>query len=249
MGLTLLYLSYRYNLLFVIQPKTDTKGQACTLALQHLMAGVYIAELALVGLFGLASAIGPLVMVAVLLLVTITYNYLMNKYLKPLENNLPANLAFGQLERDEATPLLASAEEGLFSSLPSSDAHRLFTRISQVFGPVARFFEPREFASLKATESWLREDAADYEVWAEETSRDSEEQLSKAYQNPALTSSTSVVWIPRDEAGASKSEVAETEKVGLKATDHGAWLDRKRKLRWNQEDLRDIPLASSGSRS
>jgi calcium permeable stress-gated cation channel len=44
-GLALFYFSYRYMLLYTVQPKLDTKGSSYTLALEHLLTGVYLAEL------------------------------------------------------------------------------------------------------------------------------------------------------------------------------------------------------------
>ena len=63
------------------------------MTLQHLLTGFYIAELVLIGFFGLASVRGPLVLGAVFFLLIVIYNYPMNKYLVPLEKYLPARLS------------------------------------------------------------------------------------------------------------------------------------------------------------
>ncbi|KAI9150763.1 membrane protein [Paramyrothecium foliicola] len=244
-GLILFYFSYRHNLLFVIQAKVDTRGQAYTLALQHLMTGVYVAELALIGLFGLSSATGPVAMLVILLLLTVLYNYLADKYLVPLERYLPAELASENRESSETAPLLASAEEGQSLGHAGVNIHQLGQQAHippKVLDPVARFFEPHKSASLRATIRWLREDDKDFRELEEETPEYSEEYLTKAYKNPVLTSSTPIVWLPKDDAGASKHEIAENEKSGLKSTDQGAWLDEKGAVRWNQRDFDDVPL-------
>lgn len=234
-GLTLYYFSYRYNLLFVIQPKIDTRGLAYTLALQHLLTGVYIAELALIGLFGLASATGPLILTVILFGLTVLYNLMTNKYLEPLEKHLPTDLAT-QLENDEAAPLLGSAEQG--------DSHiRHLGRQAHVpqrlLDPLERFFEPRFFATHQAIQRWLREDDEHFE---DEATTYNEEELAKAYTNPALTSSTPIVWLPRDDAGVSRNEIAENKEAGIIATNGGAWVDEKTRLRWNDGDFEDVPL-------
>src|SRR5690348_9289618 len=95
------YLSYRYMLLYTVQPKIDTKGHAYTLALQHLLTGIYLAELCLMGLFSIRKATGPSIMIAVLLIITIIYNAAMNRYFKPLEEYLPLNLALSSEQGDE----------------------------------------------------------------------------------------------------------------------------------------------------
>ncbi|KAI1768486.1 DUF221-domain-containing protein [Hypoxylon sp. FL1150] len=249
-GLSLYYFSYRYNLLFVIQPKIDTKGQAYTLALQQLLTGVYIAELSLLGLFGLRRATGPSILAAVLFLVTVLYNALLNKYLSPLENFLPADLAaLSEREDDESAPLL-SAEEG--RAQPQSHIQRLGQQAhvppsvaQHVVDPIARFFEPRFSASYQAMREWLQDgnDAFDN---AEDIPEYSDDQIKKAYLNPALTSQTPLIWLAKDPMGVSSREVEENEGLGLKATDQGAWLDEKGRVKWAVDKFADVPVWKQG---
>ncbi|KAI1464924.1 DUF221-domain-containing protein [Daldinia caldariorum] len=244
-GLALFYFSYRYNLLFVIQPKIDTKGQAYTLALQHLLTGVYIAELSLLGLFSLRKATGPSIITGLLFIVTILYNILTNRYLSPLEKFLPSDLATLAERDDESTPLLASAEEGQLQS--TSRIQQLAQRADvpktiaqRVIDPIARFFEPQVFASYQAMRSWLRD--GDLLNSEEDVPEYTEEQLQKAYLNPALTSPTPLIWIAKDPMGVSQNEVTENENYGLKASDQGAWLDERGKLRLNVENFEEVPI-------
>ncbi|KAI1653440.1 DUF221-domain-containing protein [Daldinia decipiens] len=247
-GLALYYFSYRYNLLFVIQPKIDTKGQAYTLALQHLLTGVYIAELSLLGLFSLRRATGPSIITGVLFIATILYNILTNRYLAPLEQFLPADLATLTERDDESTPLLSSAEEGQAHSTSRiqhlGQQAKVPKPIAQrIIDPIAHFFEPQVFASHQAMKSWLQDgDLFDDEDVQEYT----EEQLQKAYLNPALTSPTPLIWIARDPMGVSQNEIAENEKNGLKASDQGAWLDEKGKLRWSVKEFQEVPIWKRG---
>ncbi|OTA55088.1 DUF221-domain-containing protein [Hypoxylon sp. EC38] len=243
-GLSLYYFSYRYNLLFVIKPKIDTKGHAYTVALQQLLTGVYIAELALIGLFSLRTATGPSVIIAILFIVTVIYNSLANKYLAPLEQFLPADLTALSEREGESEPLLSSAEEG--RAQPTShiqhlgqQAHVPQTIMEHVLEPIARFFEPQVFTSYQAMKAWLQDDVFyDGDNIPEYT----EEQLEKAYLNPALTSPTPLIWIARDPMGVSKNEVSENEQCGLKASDQGAWLDEKGRLKCSVQDLREVPI-------
>jgi hypothetical protein len=104
-GLVLFYLSYRYMLLYTAQPKIDTKGHSYTLSLQHMLTGVYIAELCLIGLFSLRGAFGPTVLLGILLIVTIVFTILTNRYFAPLEQYLPADLALdGSSDEDSEKP-------------------------------------------------------------------------------------------------------------------------------------------------
>ncbi|KAK8061576.1 hypothetical protein PG994_007942 [Apiospora phragmitis] len=244
-GLSLYYFSYRYNLIFVIQPKVDTKGQAYTLALQHLLTGVYIAELALIGIFGLRKATGPSVLLAVLFIATITYNALMNKYLAPLENYLPADLASDPNGNDETTPLLSSAEEGHAQSHIQRLGERAHVspQVAQhVVNPLARFFEPRISTSYQALKHWLADDESSNGTTSSAPPEYSEEDLRKAYLNPALTSPTPLIWLAKDHIGATENEIRESEGKSLKATDQGAWLDDKGRVRWSVDDVHEVPI-------
>ncbi|KAI1123262.1 hypothetical protein F5Y10DRAFT_286323 [Nemania abortiva] len=236
-GLSLYYFSYRYNLIYVIQPKIETKGQAYTLALQHLLTGVYIAELALIGFFGLRQAKGPSIMTGVLLIVTVLYNVLMDKYISPLEKFLPADLVSSAERDDETTPLLSSAEEGR-----GARSGLVPEPVSEhVIKPTARFFDPHAFTSYKSMKAWIQ-DEEDYDMEEDEVPEYTDEELQRAYLHPALTSKTPVIWMARDAMDTSKNEVRETQECGLKASDEGAWLDEKRIVHWNVVDFEKVPV-------
>ncbi|TGJ79497.1 hypothetical protein E0Z10_g9261 [Xylaria hypoxylon] len=227
-GLSLYYLSYRYNLFYVMQPKIDTKGQAYTLALRHLLTGVYIAELVLIGFFGLRKAKGPSIMTGVLFIVTVLYSVLINKYLSPLEKLLPTDLTSSEERDDETTPLLSSVEEGRGSR-------------SVADKPTAQFLNPRASASYNFMKSWVR-GGKDYDMEEHDVPEYTKEELERAYLHPALTAPAPLIWMARDPMGASKNEVQETEECGLKASDEGAWLDESRIVRWNVHEFEKVPV-------
>ncbi|KAF2205959.1 DUF221-domain-containing protein [Delitschia confertaspora ATCC 74209] len=236
-GLSLYYFSYRYNLLFVMAPKIDTRGHSYTLALQQLLTGVYIAELALLGIFSLHGATGPFVITAVLLAATILYNYIMNRYFSPFEEYLPADLIRQVEEDDEQTALLSSVEAG--------DAENHIQRLSSrsrlppsIVNPITRFFEPHLFASTTVMTKWLKDGDWDEDDVPEYT----EEELKRAYANPVFTSSAPTVWLPRDPMGVSQNEVKENGEEGIKASDEGAWLGRDGKVGWDVEDFGSVPV-------
>ncbi|RMZ72183.1 hyp1 [Pyrenophora seminiperda CCB06] len=241
-GIAIFYFSYRYQLLYTVQPKIDTKGHAYTLALQQLLTGVYIAELCLIGLFSLRNATGPLFMLIVLFFATAVSNYTMNRYLAPLEEFMPADLA-PQSEDDEQAPLLSSAEEGDSDVLRR--AEQRIDRVSErthvparVISPLARFLQPHVFASHAAMKQWLRDGDFDFD----DEPQYKEEDMKKAYLNPAFTSKTPVIWLARDSIGVSKNEIGENEKVELKATDQGAWVTGDGKLKWSVDNFEEVPV-------
>ncbi|KAF1966987.1 DUF221-domain-containing protein [Bimuria novae-zelandiae CBS 107.79] len=243
-GLAFFYFSYRYMLLFTVSPKIDTKGHCYTLALQQILGGIYIAELCLLGLFGLRQAKGPSIMMGLLFLITILFNATTNKYFDPLEKFLPADL--NTEEEGEDAPLLSDrdTEEGLIES----HVHRIVERTpipSTYLSPLARFFEPQRYASHRAMRAWLHEGSK----WDEDdVPQYSEEQLRKAYLDPAFTSQTPLVWLPRDEAGVSKKAAQDLEGNEVEASDEGAWVDEKGKVRWNTDDFGKVPIFKEGVR-
>lgn len=235
------YFSYRYMLLYTVQPKIDTKGQCYTLALQQMLTGVYLAELCLIGLFGLRQATGPTIIVGILFIATIIFNAVTNRYFAPLEKFLPAELvASSENDSNDQTPLLSSLEEGTAGDA-ESHIHRLGTQAHvppKVLDPLARFFSPHIYASHKAMTAWLKEGDFD----EEDVPEYKEEDVKKAYLNPAYTSSTPLVWLPRDHMGVSKLESRENEEVGLKCSDKGAWVDEQGKLEWSVRDFDEVPI-------
>src|SRR6195952_1987565 len=86
------YLAYRYNILFVTDSKIDTKGLIYPRALQQLLTGVYLGEICLIGLFGIAATPGPLICMIAFLIFTILYHFSLNAALDPLLYSLPRSL-------------------------------------------------------------------------------------------------------------------------------------------------------------
>ncbi|EKG15458.1 protein of unknown function DUF221 [Macrophomina phaseolina MS6] len=96
-GFVFIYLAMRYNFFYVYDTEIDTKGAFYAQALQQLTVGIYIAELCLIGLFstrvgGDPLVNGPLILMIILFLATILYQYLMRETLTPLTELLPRNL-------------------------------------------------------------------------------------------------------------------------------------------------------------
>lgn len=246
-GLTLFYYAYKYNLLFVIQPKVESKGKCYTRALQQILAGVYIGELCLVGLFGLRKAKGPGILLVVLFFGTIAYNVLTNRRLKPLEDHFPDELLSEDGGDPEQRPLLARMEGESGTSGADQESHdesriqqlgREIRVPRQVLDPLARFFEPHVYASQQAMRAFLRHTAAE----TDPLPRYNEDDIQNAYQNPSLRTKTPVIWLPKDGNGLSKKEVDDLAKEGIEATDEGAWVDAKGKVDFERGQLRTLPV-------
>ncbi|EXJ83617.1 hypothetical protein A1O1_07240 [Capronia coronata CBS 617.96] len=244
-GIFFFYLSYRYNLLYVIQVKTETRGESYTRALQHLMTGVYLAELCLIGLFGIKAAAGPSTIMTVFLVATAIYHITVNKYLSPLEHYMPVDVLSEEEEGDAERPLLAGGD-GEADVTEQSRVHKLARgKVPTVLlDPLAAFLEPHVFASQEALRPWLQDPEGEYE----EINSYSDEQIQKAYMNPAVASKTPVVWLPKDRKGLSKHEISENEKAGLSSTDDGAELTPANEIVWNCEDFTSVPIFKQGTR-
>ena len=228
-GLYFFYLSSKLNLLYRIQVKVEPRGACYSMALQHLIIGVYLSELCLLGLFSIKAATGPIIMMAILLIGTVIYHVTVNRYLGPLESFLPLDV----LDSDESEPLLA-AEEGESRSRVKKYGKKL---PKQLLDPLAVFLEPHIFASTEALRPWLKdpEDEDDVPEY-------SEEELKNAYLNPALTSKTPKLWIPKDQHGVAAKEIEANKAAGLVTTDEGAELDGKGRLIWDKDDFSKTPV-------
>ncbi|KIW11665.1 hypothetical protein PV08_10967 [Exophiala spinifera] len=239
-GIFLFYLSYRYNLLYVIQVKSETRGESYTRALQHLITALYLAELCLIGLFGIKKAPGPSTMMTILLVLTTLYHVTVNKYLTPLETYMPVDVLSNDEEEEE--PLLSSNGDATQRSRVERFGAGKVPSI--LLDPLAAFLEPHIFASQKALRPWLQDPEGEYEESVSYT----DEQLKNAYLNPALISKTPMIWIPKDPKGLSKQLVEENEGFGLSSTDEGAELSASNKILWNQNDFTTVPIFKEAAR-
>jgi calcium permeable stress-gated cation channel len=227
-GLALFYLAYRYNILFVTETQIDTKGLIYPRALQHLMTGVYIGEICMIGLFGIATSPGPLVLMVIFLVFTVLFHLSMSSALDPLLANLPKTL-----EAEEES-LVAEIEEGNKASAePAEKANNGDTLPEPHKKPsfIAKYFHPEiytDFATLRRLVP---------QHFVDPNSLYTPEIEQNAYYPPSVSSPTPLLWLPKDEAGVSTQEVADTSKV-IPVTDEGASLDEKNKLVWDTEGTR-----------
>lgn len=245
-GLSLFYFSYRYTLLFMVVPKIETRGRCYTRALQQILAGLYIGELCLIGLFGLRKAKGPSIMLIVLFFATVAYHALTNRYLNPLEDHFPDKMLSAHDEDGgEQEPLLAAAEEGQADGHERSRGQGLGRGAhtpQKVDSPLSRLLKPHVYASHKAMRDFLAHTTAE----TGPPPSYSEEDIKTAYQNPSLRSKTPVIWLPRDTYGLSKKEIESLKKDGFEAVDKGAWVNEKGKVEFDRRDLRSLPIWKEG---
>ncbi|KAI1816934.1 DUF221-domain-containing protein [Poronia punctata] len=227
-GLSLFYLAWRYNIFFVTDTAVDTRGLIYPRALQQLFAGIYIAELCMIGLLGASVAIGPLVLMIIFLVFTALLHITINSAIDPLLYNLPRNLA----EEEASRSRLGSVESGEKDVLHAEHANGASPgNNGKKMGLFAKFFKPWEYADYETLRKLVPTGAVDVnQMYTEQVERD-------AYYPPSVTSATPLLWIPEDPMGISKQEIRDTEKV-IPITDEGCTLTSKNKLNWDTETVR-----------
>lgn len=219
------YLAYRYNILFVTDSQIDTKGLIYPRALQHLLTGVYLAEIVLIGLFAIATAIGPLILMIVFTIFTLLYHIQLNAALDPLLYNLPKTL---EIEEESLRGEILEAGQGDGELKEKNGNTSIAPAPPNLF---AKFFKPQVFADYATLRRLVPHNTLDPDsLYDEAVERN-------AYYPPSVISETPLLWIPRDEGGISRQEIAHTSKV-IPITDEGCTIDDKNKLVWDQEGAR-----------
>lgn len=239
-GIFLYYLAYRHQMLYIVQTKVDTKGEAYKRALQQMPTGIYLAELCLIGLFSARKASIQTGLIVLLLLITAVVNFLLDRMLRPLELYLGVDV--WQEQETELAREDGVDENNAAARHAASHGRRLGLKRLPGSGPriFSDFFDSIVASAREQTESWLEESDSHDE---DELGFVKDEDLEKAYKNPALTSKTPKLWIPRDPLGVSKQEIEQNQAEGLQATDDGAEIDEKGNLHWDHE-FEHVPIWS-----
>ncbi|KAH8809337.1 hypothetical protein F5884DRAFT_795356 [Xylogone sp. PMI_703] len=119
-GLFLVYLAYRYNLLYVYDSEFDTRGLCYPRALKQTLVGLYLAEICLFGLFTIANAFGPVVIIVGLLIFTILVHISLDNALGPLLYNLPKTLSVEEEAFQQSTGFMQSVVESMGPELENN---------------------------------------------------------------------------------------------------------------------------------
>ncbi|KAE8146632.1 hypothetical protein BDV25DRAFT_169690 [Aspergillus avenaceus] len=215
-GLYLVYQAYRYNFLFVYDPRIDTKGLVYPRALQHLMTGIYLANICMIGLFAIKGAAGPLIIMILFTLLTVLAHMSLNEALDPLYSFLPRTLDAeeeAQQTKAKAKATISRAQTGKWEA-------------------AWKWFHPNLYRDYAALRKKVRRDTVEI--------RYSDKEREDAYYEPCITARTPTIWIPRDKWGFSRGEVLSTHPV-IPITDEGAHLDERNKIVWDKYDPK-LPL-------
>lgn len=245
-GIFLMYLGFKYNFLFVFTTVVSTNGAAYPRALQHLMVGVYLGEICLLGLFGIKATTGPLVLMGIFTIVTVIYHILLNRAIDPLLKFVPLNI-FEQRQNQNKTPKItvtvpvADQSDDALTPLPPGSIkflYKLFCidptlKHSLPVGSgnflsryiyVNTYASPNQLAALMPLHMFG--DAYDVQI------------VDEAYFNPVVTSPVPIIWIAKDPLGISSEEISKTNGI-IPMTDQGALIDEKNKVVWDTENAPD----------
>ncbi|KAB5577769.1 hypothetical protein GE09DRAFT_1087316, partial [Coniochaeta sp. 2T2.1] len=250
----LFYLAWRYNVLFVTDTQIDTRGLIYPRAMKQLFTGIYLGEVCMIGLFGVSTAVGPLILMVVFLIFTVLFHISMNSALNPLLYNLPQSLLAEEEHRraidTEAARGVDAGQPGYnngqnngynngISHLPSAgsaskdvrEAQTMHTSAGKKPNFIVKFLKPWLYSDYLALRALVPRNVLDYNnLYSDESSRN-------AYYPPTVTSQTPLLWIPSDAAGISKQEILHSSKV-IPMTDEGCELNEKGKLVWDRETTR-----------
>ena len=241
-GLWLIYQAYRYNLLFVFNANIDTKGLVYPRALQQTTTGVYLAIICLIGLFAIKTAIGPLILMIVYLVFLVLFHFSLNSAIDPLLMYLPKSL---QVEEEA----LLALEDGNINGDHTPDTKDVKAthgvvgdstedpNAGSTLPPaphkkpnlITKFLSPQKYTDYYTMRRLVPHGFADIN-YDPEIERD-------AFYNPAISSATPVLWIPKDSLGVSRQECRHSSKV-IPMTDEDASFDENGKMTWDSESAR-----------
>ncbi|KEY66327.1 hypothetical protein S7711_02787 [Stachybotrys chartarum IBT 7711] len=243
LGLALFYLAYRYNILFVTDNQIDTRGLIYPRALKQLFVGVYLAEVAMIGMFAVSASPGPAVLMAAFLIFTVLFHITMAKALNPLMYGLPRSLNMEEEAYQAGSG--GSNELGLDGVATNSRSKDLKSKLTGRLAPggnnagvqkkgnfFMRWLKPWNYADYATLRSLVPQ--GEHMDLAYQYSEGVE---ADAYYPPSVTSQVPILWIPEDAAGVSKQEVAMTSKV-IPISDEGCSLNEKNKIVWDMEGAR-----------
>ncbi|KAF3069202.1 Uncharacterized protein CFAM422_007310 [Trichoderma lentiforme] len=134
-GMAFIGLVWKYNLIYVFDTTTDSKGLFYPRALQQLIIGLYLAEICLIGLLILNRAFGPMGIVITLLGLTGLVHFLLRDAILPLMWNLPQTLAVEeQIQEEEKAKLAVNNDDGEAHGNDAGGAAASYFDVEQAFG-------------------------------------------------------------------------------------------------------------------
>ncbi|KAM6516516.1 hypothetical protein FALCPG4_014700 [Fusarium falciforme] len=134
-GMTFVRIIYRYNILYVFDSEMDSLGLFYPNALIHLIVGLYLAEICMIGLFALKFAFPPMVMMLIFLIITGLVHLSLRDSISPLLTNLPQTLSLEEeLQQEEKAAAEARLQEAAESGQAGTGTAASYFDTQQNFG-------------------------------------------------------------------------------------------------------------------
>lgn len=134
-GLWFIQIIWKYKLIFIMDSTHDSKGLFYPQALLHLIVGLYLAEICMIGLFALKGSFPPVVLMLIFLLFTLLVHMSISDAIAPLLVSLPQTMKVEeeiQLEEKRKAAVAAAAAEDA-ESAPTGAANSYYDE-TQSFG-------------------------------------------------------------------------------------------------------------------
>jgi hypothetical protein len=258
-----IYVAYLHNLLFVVAP-SEGRGIFYPRAIYQTFTGLYLAEVCLLGLFVVAKAWGPLVLMAALIVFTTFTQLALQKAFAPLLKNLPRDLL--RQTANTVTTLSINGDANLTKRVTRQEKQENIIRDDSISsGPVpitsgsnlesgdrshgnslkgmstlTRYFKPHLYLDPITIQNEFL--TSRFHEPADELTVEDE---SGSYANPLLTSENPLVWIPRDPYGLSEIEVQKLREGQVNVSDEGAWIEvdkkhKKGEIKWGKPEA--VPI-------
>ncbi|KAK1021772.1 phosphate metabolism protein 7 [Friedmanniomyces endolithicus] len=208
-GFALLYLAFRYNVLFTLGTQIDTKGRAYARALQQLTVGIYLAEFCLIGLFaigssGSGSSVGPLVLMIIFAVGTVSWHMqlrsAMSRHLTSLPSDLLAEEHCSNNDEEKGYPAGQSHTDArkVDSGTSSGDEYQVPASANPpapptgFMGKIKGFLLPNRHASAAAISKYILSPHL-----ANPVRPYTQQEREAAYLHPALSAETPIIYSAR----------------------------------------------------
>lgn len=191
-GLWFIQLIWKYKLIYIMDSTHDSKGLFYPQALLHLIVGLYLAEICMIGLFAINKSFPPVVLMLLFLLFTMLVHMSVSDAIAPLLVNLPQTLTLEEEIQEEENEKAAEAAVAAANAeaVPTGAANSYYDE-TQTFG----------------------EERPESEEEEEESEDEAPVVTERALEGASSVRSTAMEWIK----GSTKSKIkAEFEKPAVK---------------------------------
>ncbi|ATY61389.1 DUF221 domain-containing [Cordyceps militaris] len=135
LGLWFIQIVWKYKLIYILDSTHDSKGLFYPQALLHLIVGLYLAEVCMIGLFALNSSFAPVVLMLIFLLFTLLVHMSVGDAIAPLLVSLPQTMKLEeQIQIEETQKAAAAAAIAEDTSEVTSGAANSYYDETQTFG-------------------------------------------------------------------------------------------------------------------